>query len=160
MNDSAVTPHVASKPDDPGDAQHTHMSGPRPLFAGGGPWARLSGIIPKGAATGQRGLVMQTPGFHPISHLDVRYLPPGEAPRTWTPGDFILVHSDALSIASLGVTLLAGAKLTFFVDGEFICSGLVARAMERTGAIFNRDPVHITPADLATYDEVAAARTA
>ena len=32
--------------------------------------------------------------------------------------------------------------------------------MDRTGAIFNRDPVHITPADLATYDEVAAARTA
>ena len=184
---------------------------------------------------------MQTPEFHPISHLDVRYLPPGDAPQTWTPGDFILVHSDSLSsrlvhlgqrfrirgedsrytwfnhsalvasdtgdlveavgtgvirsnaemyrhkhynvvrtgadpgdvkqvlqfadwvadnraryglltIANLGLSLLAGAKLTFFIDGEFICSGLVARAMERTStAIFNRDPVHITPADLAKY---------
>ena len=77
-----------------------------------------------------------------------------------------------LTIAILGLTLLAGAKLTFFIDGEpawtsdcnsptaFICSGLVARAMERTGAIFNRDPVHLTPADLAKYYEVAPARTA
>lgn len=63
-------------------------------------------------------------------------------------------HYGALTIASLGLTLLVGAKLTFFIDGEFICSGLVARAMERTGAIFNRDPVHITPADLAKYYEV------
>jgi hypothetical protein len=191
---------------------------------------------------------MQTPEFHPIPHLDQKYLPPGEAPRTWTPGDFILVHSHSLSsrlihlgqrfrirgddrrftwfdhaalivsdtgdlieavgtgvirsnaekyrhkhynivrvgadpadvkqalqfaewvadnrarygvltIASLGLSLLAGAKLTFFIDGEFICSGLVARAMERTGAIFNRDPVHITPADLAKYYSVNPAHS-
>jgi hypothetical protein len=56
-----------------------------------------------------------------------------------------------LTIASLAVTMLTGAKFTFFIDGEFICSGFVARAMERTGTIFNRDPVHITPADLAKY---------
>jgi hypothetical protein len=186
---------------------------------------------------------MQTPEFQPIPHLDEKYLAPGDAPDTWTPGDFILVHGDTLSsrlihlgqrfrihgkdsrytwfdhaalivsdtgdlieavgtgvirsnaekyrhkhynivrtgvdtadvkqaqqfaewaannraqygtltIASLILTLLAGAKLTFFIDGEFICSGLVARAMERTGAIFNRDPVHITPADLAKYYDV------
>ncbi len=60
-------------------------------------------------------------------------------------------HYGRLTIASLVITLLTGAKLTFFIDGEFICSGLVARAMERTGAIFSRDPVHITPADLAKY---------
>jgi len=194
------------------------------------------------------GGTMQTPQFHPIPHLDDKYMPPGLAPEAWTPGDFILVHSDSLSsrlihlgqrfrirgadsrftwfdhaalivsttgdlveavgtgvirsnsekyshkhynivrtgadtadvkqalqfaewvannrarygtltIASLILTLLAGAKLTFFIDGEFICSGLVARAMERTGAIFSRDPVHITPADLAKYYEVDPAHS-
>jgi hypothetical protein len=56
-----------------------------------------------------------------------------------------------LTIASVALTILTGCKLTFFVDGEFICSGLVARAQERTKALFNLDPVHITPADLAKY---------
>jgi hypothetical protein len=56
-----------------------------------------------------------------------------------------------VTIASIALTVLTGSKFTFFVDGEFICSGFVARAMERTQAIFNRDPVHITPADLAKY---------
>ena len=56
-----------------------------------------------------------------------------------------------ITIASIAVTMLTGAKFTFFIDGTFICSGFVARAMERTGAIFSRDPVHITPADLAKY---------
>jgi hypothetical protein len=55
------------------------------------------------------------------------------------------------TIMSLALTLLTGAKFTFFIDGEYICSGFVARAMERTGALFSRDPVHITPADLAKY---------
>jgi hypothetical protein len=55
------------------------------------------------------------------------------------------------TIASIALTVLTGCKLAFFVDGEFICSGLVARALERTTAVFNLDPVHITPADLAKY---------
>lgn len=55
------------------------------------------------------------------------------------------------TIVSIALSVLTGCKLAFFVDGEFICSGLVARAMERTTAIFNLDPVHITPADLAKY---------
>lgn len=55
------------------------------------------------------------------------------------------------TIMSLALTMLTGAKFTFFIDGEYICSGFVARAMERTGALFSRDPVHITPADLAKY---------
>lgn len=58
---------------------------------------------------------------------------------------------DWTEIASLAITLLTGAKFTFFIDGEYICSGFVARAMERAGAIFSRDPVHVTPADLARY---------
>lgn len=58
------------------------------------------------------------------------------------------------TVVSIGLTLLTGAKFSFFVSGEFICSGFVARAMERTGAIFTRDPVHIMPADLAKYYSV------
>ncbi len=186
---------------------------------------------------------MQTPEFQPIAHAGAERLPPGDAAKTWTPGDFILTHGDSFfsalirfgerlrihgadrryawfnhaalivgadgeivealgrgvvrehankylskdyvvvhsgadahdvkailsfadwvtanrahygwfTIASLALTMLTGAKLTFFIDGEFICSGFVARAMERTGAIFTRDPVHITPADLAKYYSV------
>jgi len=55
------------------------------------------------------------------------------------------------TIVSIALTVLTGAKFSFFVSGEYICSGFVARSMERTGAIFSRDPVHITPADLAKY---------
>lgn len=68
-------------------------------------------------------------------------------------------HYGWLTIISLAFTMLTGAKVTFFVDGEFICSGFVARAMERTGAIFSRDPVHITPADLAKYYSVSPPAT-
>jgi uncharacterized protein YycO len=59
-----------------------------------------------------------------------------------------------LTIVSIGYTLLTGGKFTFGLEGQSICSGLVARAMERTGAIFNRTPTHIMPADLAKYYEV------
>ena len=96
MNDSAVTPTVASKPDRTGrrttlTCQDLGPYSPAEDREHGYP------VNPKGAATGQRGLVMQTPEFHRYSHLDVRYLPPGDAPQTWAPGDFILVHSDSLS---------------------------------------------------------------
>ncbi len=59
-----------------------------------------------------------------------------------------------LTIASIAYTLLTGGKFTFAVEGEAICSGLVARAMERTGALFNRTPTHVMPADLAKYYDV------
>lgn len=59
-----------------------------------------------------------------------------------------------LSIVSIAYGLLTGGKFTFGFDGQHICSGLVARALERTGAIFNRTPSHIMPADLAKYFEV------
>ena len=59
-----------------------------------------------------------------------------------------------LNFFSLGLSMLTGSKLSFFVDGETTCSGLVARAQERTGAIFNRATVNITPADLAKYYRV------
>ena len=36
---------------------------------------------------------MQTPESHPIPHLDGKYLPPGDVPKTWTPEDLILLHT-------------------------------------------------------------------
>ena len=59
-----------------------------------------------------------------------------------------------VAIVSIAYGLLTGGKFTFGFDGQHICSGLVARALERTGAIFNRTPSHIMPADLAKYFEV------
>ena len=56
-----------------------------------------------------------------------------------------------LSTVSIGLSMLTGSRLTFFIDGQFVCSGLVARALERTGSIFDRDSAHIAPADLAKY---------
>lgn len=61
---------------------------------------------------------------------------------------------DFLTIASLAYSLLMGGKLTFCLEGHMICSCLVARAMERTGAIYNRGSTHIMPADLAKYYQV------
>jgi hypothetical protein len=58
---------------------------------------------------------------------------------------------DVLTIISISFSLLTGAKFNFGYDGQSICSGLVARALERTDAVFNRTPSHITPADLAKY---------
>lgn len=55
------------------------------------------------------------------------------------------------TIASIALITLTGCRFSFFVDGTYICSGLVARCLERTAAIFSRDPGHMTPADLAKY---------
>lgn len=52
---------------------------------------------------------------------------------------------------SFGLSCVTGTTFAFFNDGSMVCSTLVARAQERTGAIFNRDPNHIAPADLAKY---------
>jgi hypothetical protein len=59
-----------------------------------------------------------------------------------------------MNIVSIALSLITGGKFTFGFDGQAICSGLVARALERTNAIFNRDPEHIMPADLAKYFNV------
>jgi hypothetical protein len=55
------------------------------------------------------------------------------------------------AFVSIGLSCLTGSSLTFFRDGSLVCSALVARAQERAGAIFDRDPNHIAPADLAKY---------
>lgn len=55
----------------------------------------------------------------------------------------------SLTILSIVLTLLTGAKLSFYVTDQYICSQLVARALERLGYGFVRPPEHIAPADLA-----------
>lgn len=56
-----------------------------------------------------------------------------------------------LTFVSIALTLLTGSKLAFFIDGQFVCSGLVASALERAGFMFDRSAAHIAPADLAKY---------
>lgn len=52
-------------------------------------------------------------------------------------------------------------KINISFSGEFICSGLVARALERGGFIFGRRPVsHLMPADLALAFDVNLAQAA
>jgi uncharacterized protein YycO len=69
---------------------------------------------------------------------------------TWSLGESYAFFN----IVSIALSLLMGGKFTFGFDGQAICSGLVARALERTNAIFNRSPSHIMPADLAKYFKV------
>ena len=59
-----------------------------------------------------------------------------------------------LTIISIALSLIFGGKFSFFIDGQSICSGLVARALERTKVIFDRSPSHIMPADLAFFFDV------
>ncbi len=60
-----------------------------------------------------------------------------------------------LTIVSIGMCLVTGAKLSFGVDGQQICSSLVARCIERIGEIFSEaEPWHLMPADLAKHFEV------
>jgi uncharacterized protein YycO len=54
-----------------------------------------------------------------------------------------------LTIVSIAISLLTGTRFSFGFDGQKTCSGLVARALERTRAIFTKEPSHIMPADLA-----------
>lgn len=50
---------------------------------------------------------------------------------------------------SLALWCLFGGKFEFGIDGSLICSGFVARTLERAGYIFDRDPQREMPADLA-----------
>jgi len=58
------------------------------------------------------------------------------------------------TIVSIGLSLLTGGNFNFGFSGQMICSGLVARALERTTAIFAQDPSHVMPAELAKIYEV------
>ena len=59
-----------------------------------------------------------------------------------------------LTICSIFLSLLTGTTLAFGLDGTEICSGLVAQALVRTNVIFDKDPTHIMPADLAKHFSV------
>jgi hypothetical protein len=54
-----------------------------------------------------------------------------------------------ITIVSIALNLVTGCKFTFGVDGQSICSELVARCLERTSVIFGDIPQHISPAELA-----------
>jgi len=54
-----------------------------------------------------------------------------------------------ITIVSIAISLVTGGKFAFAIDGQLICSGLVARSLERTTAIFKHDPARIMPAELA-----------
>jgi hypothetical protein len=54
-----------------------------------------------------------------------------------------------LTIVSIALSLVTGTRFSFGFEGQMICSGLVARALERTHAIFKKEPSHMMPADLA-----------
>ena len=53
------------------------------------------------------------------------------------------------TVVSIALSLLTGGSFNFGFAGQMICSGLVARALERTTAIFAQDPSHVMPAELA-----------
>ena len=57
----------------------------------------------------------------------------------------------SVSIVSIAISLITGGTFAFAIDGQLICSGLVARALERTTAIFKHDPARIMPAELAEF---------
>ncbi len=57
-----------------------------------------------------------------------------------------------LTIVSIAVGLLTSGRLTFRLSGTEICSGLVARMLER-GTYSWVDPASVMPADLARFFE-------
>ena len=60
-----------------------------------------------------------------------------------------------LTIVDIALCLGTGAKISFGVDGQQICSALVARSLERIGEIFREaEPWHVMPADLAKHFNV------
>lgn len=58
------------------------------------------------------------------------------------------------TIVSIALSLLFASKFGFGIDGQEICSALVARCLERIGEIFPQDPWHMMPADLARFFDV------
>jgi hypothetical protein len=66
----------------------------------------------------------------------------------------LMDHYGFITNASLAIMLITGSKFSFGVDGQMICSGLVARCLERMGAIFKYDSWHMTPADVAEQFDV------
>jgi hypothetical protein len=61
-----------------------------------------------------------------------------------------------LTAISIAISLVTRCRIVFGFDGQFICSGLVASALERTGTIFAHNPANLTPADLAMHFNFSA----
>jgi uncharacterized protein YycO len=61
-----------------------------------------------------------------------------------------------LDLISVALSLFTGAKVNVSYESHLMCSALVARALERTDAIFHDEPSHMLPADLARYYGVEA----
>ena len=55
------------------------------------------------------------------------------------------------TILSLALSLITGLKFNFGVDGQLICSSLVAHALFKGWEKFDRSLDNITPADLAQH---------
>jgi hypothetical protein len=55
------------------------------------------------------------------------------------------------SVVGIACMIVSRGRFTFEIPGQEICSGIVARAMERAGALFRTTPSHVTPADLARF---------
>jgi len=65
-----------------------------------------------------------------------------------------------LTIVGIVFSLLTASKMSFGIDGQQICSALVARCLERTGTIFTEgEPWHLMPADLAKHFKVEVSKT-
>lgn len=56
-----------------------------------------------------------------------------------------------LELVFIGLSYLTGMRVSIALDGQEVCSSLVARSLERGTAIFPRDPSHMAPGDLAQY---------
>jgi uncharacterized protein YycO len=52
---------------------------------------------------------------------------------------------------AVSINILSGRRLSLTRKSHMICSALVARALERTDAIFEPDPAGMLPADLAKH---------
>jgi len=59
-----------------------------------------------------------------------------------------------LGFVALGMSVLTGGRISLGDRGQQLCGALVARALARTDAVFDRQPADMTPADLAKHYRV------
>jgi hypothetical protein len=55
---------------------------------------------------------------------------------------------------AIALSCLTGSKFSFGREAEEVCSGFVARALERGSILWPRDPRNMAPGDLAKFFEV------
>ena len=108
-----------------------------------------------GGGVQQRNISVYDATEYVVVHLPATTAP-GDRMHAVAFADFCLNDKYGwLTIVSIALCLLTGAKLSFGVDGQQICSGLVARSSERIGEIFTEgDPWQLMPADLAKHFNV------